>query len=73
MKKILWKFLTIWNLMHRPFVFSPLGNDLPKITLPIVYREISIVCIAGHAGSMINVDQCRVKFVELTPMSINKH
>ncbi len=29
--------------------------------------------IVGHAVSMINADQCRIKFLALTPMSINKY
>ena len=29
--------------------------------------------VTGHAGSMINADQCRIKFVALTPMPINKY
>ena len=45
-----------------------LSTDLPRLT-----RRCRLQYIAGHAVSIINTGQCRIKFVALTPMPINKY
>ncbi len=47
------------------------GSDNPFLILMRV-PVVEFVTVSGHAGSMINADQCQIKFVALTLMPINK-
>ena len=64
-KNVCWIYLDLIKLGI--FIYPRLGFFL-RVHCKLLDFEIT-----GHAGSMINADQCQIKFVALTPMPINKY